>query len=166
MKKMHLAMIAFGASAILALGAVIAMANSHDAVKTVLVGYQEVPANSTTGNGSFEAELGHKSIDYRLAYGHLEGGTVLFAHIHLGRTATNGGVAVFLCGGGGKPTCPQSGVVEGTIVPADVVGPSGQGIEPGEFRELVRAIRRNATYINVHTEAFPGGEIRGNLIAS
>jgi CHRD domain-containing protein len=70
---------------------------------------------------------------------------------------------VFLCGGGSKPACPASGTVTGTIVPADVIGPSGQGIAAGEFAELVRAIRNGATYANLHTEMFPGGEIRGNI---
>ena len=51
----------------------------------------------------------------------------------------------------------------GTILPSDVVGPAGQGIAAGEFAELVRAIRNGATYANVHSEMFPGGEIRGNI---
>lgn len=34
---------------------------------------------------------------------------MLFAHIHVGRPGTNGGVAAFLCGGGDKPACPLSG---------------------------------------------------------
>ena len=164
MRKRTLAFVAFGASAILAIGAAFAMADSSKSVQADLSGLKEVPANSTTGNGSFEAEIGHQSIQYRLEYGELEGGTVLFAHIHLGRKATNGGVAAFLCGGGDKPVCPQVGSVEGTITAEDVIGPASQGIDPGEFAELVRAIRRNATYVNVHTEVFPGGEIRGNVI--
>ncbi|MGZ8615283.1 MAG: CHRD domain-containing protein [Actinomycetota bacterium] len=27
-------------------------------------------------------------------------------------------------------------------------------------------MRRNAAYVNVHTEAFPTGEVRGNVIPS
>jgi hypothetical protein len=51
--------------------------------------------------------------------------------------------------------------VTGTIVAADVVGPTAQGIDPGDFDSLVRAIRQGATYSNVHTAKFPSGEIRG-----
>jgi hypothetical protein len=43
------------------------------------------------------------------------------------------------------------------------VGPAGQGIAAGEFDELVRAIKAGVTYANVHSEMFPGGEIRGQL---
>jgi hypothetical protein len=73
-------------------------------------------------------------------------------------------VIAFLCGGGDKPACPDSGTVTGVIDEEDVIGPSDQGIEAGEFSELVRAIRRHATYVNVHTDAFPNGEVRGNVI--
>jgi hypothetical protein len=31
------------------------------------------------------------------------------------------------------------------------------------FADLLAAIRAGTTYVNVHTTAFPGGEIRGQL---
>jgi hypothetical protein len=156
-----------GAIAILlgAAGVTVAGADSDDGgVQARLKGFEEVPAVSTVASGSFEAQIDRAAqrIDYELSYMDLEA-TVLFAHIHLGQRTANGGVAAFLCGGGGKPACPQSGTVTGTIVPADVVGPAAQGIAPGEFDELVRAIRAGVTYANVHSEKFPGGEIRGQI---
>ena len=42
-------------------------------------------------------------------------------------------------------------------------GAAGQGLAAGEFNELVRAIRAGATYVNVHTTGYPGGEIRAQL---
>ena len=44
-----------------------------------------------------------------------------------------------------------------------LIGPEHQGIDPGQFGELVRAIRAGATYANVHTEKYTGGEIRAQL---
>jgi hypothetical protein len=133
-----------------------------------LSGYQETPQTiSTTGSGRFEADVDRSSqtIDFELSYSGIEGGTVLFAHIHFGARATSGGVSAFLCGGGSKPDpCPQqAGTVEGTITAADVVGPTGQGIGPGAFDELVRAMRAGVTYANVHSPKWPGGEIRGQI---
>jgi hypothetical protein len=128
-----------------------------------LVGFQEVPAISTKGHGNIQLELTNGQIRYRLAYDEMSS-DVLFAHIHFGRWATNGGVSAFLCGGGGAPVCPaRSGVVQGTIAASDVVGPVDQGIAEGELRELLRAMFARATYANVHTELFPTGEIRGQI---
>jgi hypothetical protein len=138
-------------------------------VKTKLSGYNETPLTlSTAAKGEFRAHIDRsaKTIAYTLTYEGLEGGNTLFAHIHLGRAATTGGVAAFLCGGGSKPAaCPNvSGTVTGTITEADVIGPAGQGIAPPTaFDELVRAIRASATYVNVHTATYGGGEIRGQL---
>ena len=129
-----------------------------------LKGYEEVPAISTVATGSFSADVDRaaQTITYRLSFSGLES-PVLFSHIHLGQKTANGGVSAFLCGGGSKPPCPQEGTVEGTITPADVVGPANQGIAAGEFDELVRAMRAGVTYANVHSQLRPGGEIRGQI---
>lgn len=42
---------------------------------------------------------------------------------------------------------------------------SGQDIAPGEFSELLAAIRADSTYANVHSTKYPGGEIRNQLSA-
>ena len=84
----------------------------------------------------------------------------------------SGGISAWLCGTTGTlagppgtPTCPgpHSGTVSDTIVPADVVGPTAQGIAPGEFAELVAAIRAGRAYANVHSDKFQAGEIRGQI---
>lgn len=130
-----------------------------------LSGYQEVPPISTTGHGTFTASLGPggTSIDYELTYDELEG-SVLFAHIHFGQPGVNGGVMTFLCGGGNKPVCPQSGTVSGTIVASDVMGIPSQGISGGSFDDLFDALKAGTGYANVHTDLFPSGAIRGRLI--
>jgi hypothetical protein len=152
-------------------GAALARGGGNDDFEASLNGYQEVPSKSTVARGSLDADLDDGVIKYRLSYRNLET-PALFAHIHFGQRHTNGGVIAFLCGGGGKPDCPEStGTVRGEITPADIVGPgpnaadpaADQGIEPGSFREAVRALRAGAVYANVHSERFPGGEIRGQV---
>lgn len=133
-------------------------------VRAVLSGFNESPAISSTGSGAFVARISENSIEYELSYEGLEGTVTTQSHIHLGQADINGGVSVFLCGGGGRPACtPASGTFTGTITAADVLGPTSQGIAPGEFQELVRAILKGATYANVHTDKHPGGEIRGQI---
>jgi len=98
------------------------------------------------------------------------------SHIHFGQPGVNGGISLFLCtnlgnGPAGTQPCPASpGTVTGVLSAAQLVGPNGQGIAPAsagvsptEFAEIVKAIRSGVTYANVHSEKFPGGEIRGQL---
>lgn len=135
--------------------------------KARLHGFQEVPTLSTTARGTFTAKLDDEAqeIHYTLTYSAVEGGVATQAHIHLGDRHTNGGVSVFLCGGGDKPPCPATeGTVSGVIDTADVIGPATQGIEPASFDELVRAMRAGVTYVNVHsTPRWPAGEFRGQI---
>ncbi len=134
-------------------------------VRAKLIGYNEVPSVSTAAKGQFRATIDHQdTIEYELSYAGIEGGTAVAGHIHLGQRHTNGGVSAFLCGGGDKPACPSpGGTVKGTIDAADVIGPAGQGIAAGQIDELIRAIRAGATYANVHSTVYPGGEIRGQV---
>lgn len=133
-------------------------------------GYEEVPAVSTRGLGAFTATVNKAgtAFSYRLAYAGLEG-TVTQAHIHFAQTAVNGGISAFFCsnlgnGPAGTQACPPPpAVVTGTITAAQVTGPAAQGISAGEFSELLRAIRAGATYANVHSSLFTGGEIRGQV---
>ena len=61
-------------------------------VKAKLTGYQEVPALSTSGNGTFRASIARNGseIRYRLTYARLEA-KPLQAHIHLGQRGVNAG---------------------------------------------------------------------------
>jgi len=147
-----------------------------------LRGYEEVVfgtgvgAVSTGASGTFRARVTEDStaIEYELSYGGLEG-TVTQAHIHFGQRRTQGGISVFLCQTadvpdptGLAPVCPVSppdGTVSvtGTLTAANVIGPVPQGIAAGEFEELLRAVRADVTYANVHSTLFPAGEIRGQI---
>jgi CHRD domain len=156
----------------------VAVAGGGKNVDAELTGYQEVPAISTSGNGTFKARIDRsgEEISYRLSYADLEA-DVTQAHIHMGQRAVNGAIVVFLCsnigtGPPGTQACPgpREGTVEGTITPDDVLDitgatppPGGQGIAAGEFDELVDAIKAGVTYANVHSEQWPAGEVRGQI---
>ncbi|HEY7148885.1 MAG TPA: CHRD domain-containing protein [Gaiellaceae bacterium] len=141
--------------------------NGGNRFSAKLVGFEETPSESTPGRGTFKATVQHgDTIHYSLRYQGFETaeGDTLFSHIHFGQPGVAGGVAAFLCGGGDKPACtPGSGSFEGDIDAADIVGPNGQGIAPGEMDEVITAMKKGFTYANVHTTLNPAGLIRGQI---
>jgi hypothetical protein len=137
--------------------------------------FQEVPSVSSVAKGEFRLRISRdgQSMDYELSYSGLEG-TVRQAHIHLGQTHVNGGISVFLCQTAANPDpvnlappCPPSGTVTGTLTSANMIAVPTQapvqGLAPGDFAELVKAIRAGVTYANVHSSMFLGGELRGQI---
>lgn len=136
----------------------------------VLTGFQEPPAVSSEGMGLFRGNLrsGGDELQFEFSYDGLEG-QVLQAHLHLGQHGVNGGISIFLCtnlgnGPAGTPACPPPpATITGTLSADDVIGPVPQGIAPGEWEEVKRALRAGKVYANVHSDKFPGGEIRGQL---
>ena len=147
--------------------------------ETDMLGYEEVPAVSTVGNGQVDVEVARdgESLRFELRYRNLES-PVRQAHIHLGQKDVNGGIMIFFCSSipnqvpappAGTPTCPQpapgeTAVVTGTRDADDMfAGAAAQGVAVGEFAELVRALRAGVAYANVHSVDRPGGEIRGQF---
>ena len=155
----------------------VVFAQGFKKISELLTGYQEVPSVSTTGNGDFNARISNDEsrIDWELRYSDLEG-AVQQAHIHIGNKGVNGGISVFLCsnlgnGPAGTQPCPAPpATISGTIVAADV-SPNipatqqarTQGVNTGEIDELIKAIRAGATYVNVHSTMWGGGEIRSQI---
>lgn len=139
-------------------------------LRAVLRSFAEVPSISSPTMGKFRARISDESsIQYELSYDEFATG-VLFSHIHVAQRGVNGAIVAFLCGGGGKPACPSpSGTVTGTITPDNISTVQPQGIEgtPAErFAKVLEAIRARVAYVNVHTDAHKGGEIRGQIRAS
>ena len=165
-------LIAVIAATTLLLGVVgVAMANgeSHrNSFNARLSGYQEVPAINTAGKGSLKASLNSAGtvFTYTLTYTGLSGPAGA-AHVHFGQPGVNGGVVLWLCGGGGKPACPAAGVpITGTVNAGDVAalpGVAAQGMAAGDLGSVLKAMRAGVAYANVHTAAFGGGEIRGQI---
>lgn len=148
-----------------------AWAQGGGAASTRLRAFEEVPAVSSPGEGQFTLRINGSgtSLSYQLSYSRLQG-TVTQAHIHIAQRGVNGNIVIFLCsnlgnGPAGTQACPPSpGSVSGTITADDVVAnAAAQGIAAGELGEVLRAMRNGVTYVNVHSDLFPTGEIRGQL---
>lgn len=128
-----------------------------------LDGAQEVPAVETAARGEavFRVSRDGTEISYRLIVANLH--DVLMAHIHVADAGVNGPVVVWL-----YPSAPPPALIEGrssgvlatgVITEGSLVGPwTGEPLET-----LIDAMRNEAVYVNVHTLAFGGGEIRGQI---
>ena len=136
-----------------------------------------VGAIRSAGEATLVLELDEpaKSLGFNLTYQNVGTtppgtGTVTQAHIHFGQNHTPGGIMVFFCTnlapppGPMPPACPvNGGTVTGTITPGHVQGLANQNIASGDFDALVDALRTETAYANIHTTAFPSGEIRGQI---
>jgi hypothetical protein len=147
-------------------------------IREFLLGIKEAPAVvSTTGNGTFRATIDDENqvIKYTLSFADLEG-DVLQAHIHIGHPQNSGGIVLWLCDTAANPSpvastpaCfdnpadTRANTVSGELTPADVRAAAANGIDPGEFDEVVALIRAGRTYVNVHSTKFPPGEIRSQI---
>lgn len=127
-------------------------------------------AISTDGRGTLDLKLDRRAqtIEFKLTFSNMSA-PVIMSHIHLGQIHTAGGVMVFFCSSVGTPpagtqACPGTGgTVTGMITAANVLALPAQHLSAGDFDALVDALEANTTYVNVHTTAFPTGEIRGEI---
>ena len=141
----------------------VARADDTRAFKAHLLGDNEVPPINTKATATLKLTVG-SPITFTITYANLTT-PLLFSHFHFAPTKVAGGVMIFLCGGGGQPTCPQalSGTITGTITAANVTGPTAQGIAAGDLTSALEAVGEGNSYINMHTTMFPGGELRGQI---
>jgi hypothetical protein len=141
-------------------------------MQATLDGYQEVPSVATRAGGLFTARSNpqREEVEYTLTFANMQA-PVTQAHIHMAQTAVNGPIIIWLCGSAtnpgpaGTPACPQgSGTVSGVFRAADVLAsPPTQQLAAGAISAFIEAMRANSAYVNVHTTASPGGEIRGQI---
>jgi hypothetical protein len=132
--------------------------------------FDEVPAIFSPAGGFFNATVSADgtSISYTLEYHNLAG-NVLQSHIHIGQPGVNGGIFVFLCSNlgngpaGTQPCPPDPATISGTITADNIIAVGNQGIPKGGLVQVLRTIKFGRAYANLHTDLYPGGEMRGQV---
>jgi hypothetical protein len=128
-----------------ALGATVAFAGPAfaDKMKATLSGATEVPANTSTGKGAADIDYDAttKKMSWKLTYSGLTGPATA-AHFHgPAEAGKNAGVALAIPNATSSPT-------EGSATLTDA---QAADLTAGKY------------YVNIHTAANPGGEIRGQV---
>jgi len=122
-------------------------------------GAQENPPVETNAQGEavFRLSDDGSALSYRLVVSNIA--DVRFSHIHMAPAGQNGPIVVTLFPG---PTL--SGRVQGVIAEGTITAANLQGALAGmTLADLVAQIDAGNTYVNVHTDAHPPGEIRGQI---
>ena len=111
--------------------------------KTAMTPAQEVPPNNTHGSGAAEAQLdtATKTLTYKVTFKGLSGPATM-AHFH--GPAAPGVEAPVLVPLGNNPKSPITGKAQLTD-------------------DQVKDFMDGQVYVNIHTAANPGGEIRGQM---
>jgi hypothetical protein len=128
-----------------------------------LTGGQEVPPATTNavGQAKFQVSKDGQSVSFKLIVANLN--DLRMAHIHIAPAGVNGPVAVWL-----YPDSPPALLIPGTtngiladgsFTKSNLAGP----LIGMEISDLVEALKAGNAYVNVHTNAYPGGEIRGQI---
>ena len=125
---------------------------------TNMTGQEEVPPVNTqaVGEAILTQDLPlNQTMHYFVNVTGIQG--VTQGHIHSGAEGENGPIVVTLF----NFDSPQNEVLQySNFTASNLEGP----MQGKTMQDLITAMKNNSTYINVHTEQNPNGEIRGQLM--
>jgi len=162
-------------SSLFALAAAIPAAAAHEVeYATPLSGISEIPTNASpgTGNALITIDFDTLMMEVNVSFSGLSGNTTA-SHIHCCTVtpgSANVGVVAVLPSFTDFPLGVTSGTYDHTFDMADASSynpafVTAQGSVSNAFNALVAGMASGNAYLNIHTESFPGGEIRGLLHA-
>ena len=121
-----------------------------------LSGDNEVPAVETNATGQAIFKFSNDELQFKLIVANVH--DVFAAHIHCGVVGVNGPVGVTLFAG------DLSGRFSGILNQGTISAPNeGNACAWEDLGDVIDAIDSGGAYVNVHTDANPGGEIRGQV---
>ena len=122
-----------------------------------LSGQEEVPPTNSQATGMAEFTITGENAEYSVNASNIQGVTA--GHIHSGKQGENGPIVVTLI----KNDSPTNEVSEtGSITADKLEGP----MAGKQLTDLITAMSNGETYVNIHTEQNPNGEIRGQITSS
>ena len=125
-------------------------------------GKDEVPPTKSIANGTakFLVNENDSQISYWVNLTGLK--KIIQAHIHNGTSGQNGDVLVNLSNSKSakNPDNPEIQLT-GTITKDDLQGP----LKGRELSDLLIVMRNGQAYVNAHTEIYPKGAIRGQIMS-
>jgi len=162
-------------SSLFALAAAIPAAAAHEVeYATTLSGLAEIPPNASSGTGTalITVDFDTLMMEVNVTFGGLSGNTTA-SHIHCCTVtpgSANVGVATVLPSFTDFPLGVTSGTYDHTfdMAQASSYNPAfitAQGSVSNAFGALIAGMESGNAYLNIHTESFPGGEVRGLLHA-
>ncbi len=135
-------------------------------------GDQEVPEVITNTSGKLNIEFNNDLSVAEFTLEVFNGIAINQAHLHCAPAGVNGPIAVFLfpLGGSGpiEPGIDVNGILsEGVLTNADIlpiVDDPNCGVIINNIASLAFAAKNGLIYVNTHSDANPGGEVRGQLL--
>lgn len=124
---------------------------------TPLTGMEEAPPVNTTSTGIALFEVVNNQIDFKVNVTNLD--KIKAAHIHLGEFGQNGEIIVPLLNSSVPVDVQNETLVKGKVTPTDLVG----ALQGQTINDLIQLFNNTRTYVNIHTEQYPTGEIRGQI---
>lgn len=123
-------------------------------------GDQVVPAATSQGHGvvTFQLNNDGTELSYKLNVANVE--HVQHLHLHLGKAGENGPPVAPLHAHHSTGQHGNSVHLEGVIQARDLMGPLAGS---ASLTPLLEAMASGRTYANVHTAAYPAGEVRGQV---
>ena len=152
---------------------------SNNTFSTKLSGEEEVPPVDTSGTGQASFQLQDQSMSYQINVQNTD--KVTGIHIHKGQSGENGDIIVSLYSSNSMSKDRDQSLFDklsskvdisttnvqrssqysysGNFHASDLKGP----LEGKTLNELTSLMSQGQTYLNVHTESHPDGEIRGQI---